>query len=799
MIKHIEKNNNINKLLFFIVGLFFLIFFNSSIHPSSILRKSPNSTLRILPLGNSITYDKRSNDQRSIGEKYGYRYPLYQLLKSAGVKFTFTGSEHSGGNYLPAGYDGNGGFPGIKSSELLLLLKTGRLFQPYNGIDKQITHGRYLDFYPSDIILLHIGTNGNDENNGTSASDIEKILDHIDSVSTNITVIVSLIIDRSPNQPFVTELNNNIKNMVLDRINNPSNDAYPDKLVLVDMQNDAGIDYTIDSMGTIGDGIPGDMNDKYHPNDKGYKKMATMWFNALSTVISTKPIVTLQPKNFSAIVGNQVEFHVVAVGTKPLSYQWKRNGIDIPGATDSVYQINSAMLSDDSAHFSCTVSNSANSITSNDAILFVVDENERVEANLQVLYVFGSNSNSVQDIAKQGTPLNLTISNPSNVELLPHGLMVNSQTNIASDIFASKLFYSCTSSDEISIEAWVRPKSLTQTGPARIITYSEDGSKRNFTLGQINDKYIVRLSTTTTDANGEPALSGTAGSLTTELTHVVYTRDTNGIAKLYINGVENSSKTVDGNFSTWDSTFSFGLANEFTTDRKWLGTFYLAAVYSRALRADEVAHNYLVKFNGYPELLISPKNLEGIVKNDSLALLTWTDTELNELGFIIERKANLTDSNFVVLDTLLMDAQSYMDFTPKHSTSYFYRIKAYNEKYISAYSDTVEVNNLVGVKENTKVVNNFKLYQNYPNPFNPTTTIKYAIPSSVKSLQTTSHHVELKVFDVLGREVATLVNETKQPGFYEVKFDAGTFTSGVYYYQIKVGKFVETKKMILMQ
>jgi len=90
----------------------------------------------------------------------------------------------------------------------------------------------------------------------------------------------------------------------------------------------------------------------------------------------------------------------------------------------------------------------------------------------------------------------------------------------------------------------------------------------------------------------------------------------------------------------------------------------------------------------------------------------------------------------------------------------------------------------------------FKLIQNYPNPFNPTTTIHYSIPS-----KETRHNsfVQLKVYDVLGRVVATLVNENKNPGNYEVVFNANGFTSGIYYYQLSSGDFIETKKMILIK
>lgn len=95
-----------------------------------------------------------------------------------------------------------------------------------------------------------------------------------------------------------------------------------------------------------------------------------------------------------------------------------------------------------------------------------------------------------------------------------------------------------------------------------------------------------------------------------------------------------------------------------------------------------------------------------------------------------------------------------------------------------------------------EVPNSFALFQNYPNPFNPTTRIKYSIPI-VETLHAMS--VQLKIYDVLGREIATLVNENKSAGNYGVNFDASKLTSGVYYYQLKSGSFVETKKMILVK
>ncbi len=91
-----------------------------------------------------------------------------------------------------------------------------------------------------------------------------------------------------------------------------------------------------------------------------------------------------------------------------------------------------------------------------------------------------------------------------------------------------------------------------------------------------------------------------------------------------------------------------------------------------------------------------------------------------------------------------------------------------------------------------------ELYQNYPNPFNPSTTIKYSIP--VETLRATSlQHVTIKVYDILGREVRVLVNEEKNPGVYEIKFDARNLASGLYFYKITSGNYSETRKMILLK
>jgi len=101
----------------------------------------------------------------------------------------------------------------------------------------------------------------------------------------------------------------------------------------------------------------------------------------------------------------------------------------------------------------------------------------------------------------------------------------------------------------------------------------------------------------------------------------------------------------------------------------------------------------------------------------------------------------------------------------------------------------------VGVNDRPTVANVYELKQNYPNPFNPSTQIRYSLEKA--------GNVSIKVFDVLGREVATLVNENQNPGDHAVSFNSasirGGLSSGVYFYRIESGSFLDVKKMMLLK
>ncbi len=128
------------------------------------------------------------------------------------------------------------------------------------------------------------------------------------------------------------------------------------------------------------------------------------------------------------------------------------------------------------------------------------------------------------------------------------------------------------------------------------------------------------------------------------------------------------------------------------------------------------------------------------------------------------------------------------------------RFRLFADQFVTGWGWVIDNINIqpsvLSVNDNNQVPNKFVLYQNYPNPFNPTTKIKYSIPNVGKE---STLSIQIKVYDILGKEVATLVNENQQPGNYEVTFNGNRLASGIYFYRLQAGKFTDTKKLILMK
>ena len=200
----------------------------------------------------------------------------------------------------------------------------------------------------------------------------------------------------------------------------------------------------------------------------------------------------------------------------------------------------------------------------------------RVSSGLISLYSFETGAgNIVEDISGVGSPMNLVIENPGNITWLPNsGLSIHSPTIIKTSAAATKLYNALQGANAFSFEAWIKPQSDAQGGPARIATMSTSTSQRNFMLGQNNDKYLMRVRTNngSGDNNGLPNLNSPSNAVRDDFAqHIVYTMTSSGDEKMYLNGDLIATGNRSGGFTNWSSSMFFALGNEMTMDRSWLG------------------------------------------------------------------------------------------------------------------------------------------------------------------------------------------------------------------------------------
>lgn len=316
--------------------------------------------------------------------------------------------------------------------------------------------------------------------------------------------------------------------------------------------------------------------------------------------------------------------------------------------------------------------------------------------------------------------------------------------------------------------------------------------------GATNEQFEYHLNGTT-GARFIPITStyldlGTSGNFTDGNTHVFSARASSSGGAVRVDG--NDGGTSSANILSSNSG-ALQLGARSDGNYYFNGDIAEVILYNSVLSSSDrsTVEQYLANRYGITSGAL-PVELTSFTANviDGKVLLNWqTATEVNNYGFEIQRSSVETRHasslqwekvSFVQGHGNSNSPKSYsFTDTPTGGTSFKYRLKQidFDGKY--EYSDVVEVN----IETPTK----FALEQNYPNPFNPETTINYQL--------STSGHVTLKVFDLLGREVAELVNEEKAAGRYDVKFDGSKLTSGVYFYQLKAGDFVGTKKFVLMK
>jgi hypothetical protein len=221
--------------------------------------------------------------------------------------------------------------------------------------------------------------------------------------------------------------------------------------------------------------------------------------------------------------------------------------------------------------------------------------------------------------------------------------------------------------------------------------------------------------------------------------------------------------------------------------------------------ATKYGHGLLNVYECFTEVLVpttmpeTPQNLSvSIISNR--ANLSWTGVPGISKYYVY--RSNSSDGRYgfeIVAE--VNNATSWIDYSYRAPSNpgtilskYFYRItavKSGGEESIMSNEVEVGIDYLFKPAESPATVYNYNLDNNYPNPFNPTTIINYEIAND--------SDVRIKVMDLLGREVAEIVNERKQAGIYNVKFDSGKLASGIYFYTIEAGSYKASKKMMLLR
>ncbi len=336
----------------------------------------------------------------------------------------------------------------------------------------------------------------------------------------------------------------------------------------------------------------------------------------------------------------------------------------------------------------------------------------------------------------------------------------------------------------VSVSAWVKldylPTEMTMAyGPIfdsqgdQYVIYEDKGNKE------------FRFKATTLGGAARPGITQ-ADLITGQWINVVGVYNGTN-AMVYLNGVRKGILPLTGTILPGQVAM-LGKSGTAGTPAFLKGNIDYVAVFDKALSDAEILEMY----NNYkvPVDIIVPVELTSFnaVSSKNDISLTWeTATETNNQGYEIQRSSNKI--NFVKIGFIKGAGTS----TEKHTYSFiddnptanrvFYRLKQIDFDGTFWYSHIVEATNVIPTE--------FALSQNYPNPFNPVTTIDFQLPVTTKVL--------LKVFDILGNEVATLVDEVKEAGYYELSFNGSGLASGTYFFRLQSGNFVKINKMILLK
>jgi len=357
-------------------------------------------------------------------------------------------------------------------------------------------------------------------------------------------------------------------------------------------------------------------------------------------------------------------------------------------------------------------------------------------------------------------------------------------------------FYFSYRLDSDPVTTWQTPEvaSADQTG-----NFSDD----HINLAVSTDGTIYAAVKTSYDSEGSTTIAllvREGSSSNWSVYGVTNSGATRPIALLYTQGAQNfitvfytkNSSVADDIVYRYSNTSSISFSSQTTLDNS---TTFNNVTSTKQICYDDAVILYSHGKTWYGQkaggaLPVELAFFSGVLNGPDIELKWRTETEVNNYGFNIERSFPSHGTSWNTIGFVEGHGNSnspkeynFIDSEIDQSGNYSYRLKQIDNDGTFEYSDVVTVS--VGTPER------FYLSQNYPNPFNPTTTIDYMITKNEK--------VSLKVYDLLGREVASLVNEFKPAGTYSVTFDAELLASGVYIYRLIAGEYVAVKRMSLLK
>ncbi len=265
----------------------------------------------------------------------------------------------------------------------------------------------------------------------------------------------------------------------------------------------------------------------------------------------------------------------------------------------------------------------------------------RADANQITHFAFDEGAGNVA-VGTSNVGASMTL-NLEGMEWDPNGGLRNVSGKAQASLADSqKLFALLSGGNQFSVEAWVIPDALDQTGPARIVSYSIDTGRRNFTLGQTNTQYISRVQTINTGPNGSnPELRTEDDVLNMELTHVVMTYDNmQGGRKLYVNGALAAEENLQGDMLNWQDDNLFVLGNEVTNNRLWRGVYKMVAIHNRALNGAEVAQNFEAGEGAVTSLRFDVANVLGVP-----GYIEMQAYEMDPFAYVFARPMLVTDAS----------------------------------------------------------------------------------------------------------------------------------------------------------